>query len=164
MSTMRMDRAQGVVMRGLANLSIAQYAVIEARGPQGSSERFVCTYGNEQSLRDLIASPSIIACGFASREEALANLDTNSGTAAWERTQKRFALRGTSENRNGVLRRILQKLSLNCVTCLVAISSLLLDNASSIHIPAAWNLLSSMFSGVINRYRSLRPDHHFMRA
>jgi hypothetical protein len=151
MSSVGMDGSQGVVMRGLTNLSIAQYAVIEARWPQGSSERFVCTYSNERSLRDLIAGPSIIASGFASREEALANLDANPGTAAWERIQRRFALRGASENRNGLLRRILQQLSLNCVTCLVAISFLLLGNASSIYIPAAWNLLSSIFSGVINR-------------
>lgn len=147
---MGMDRTQDVVMRGLANLSIARYAVIEARGPQGSSERFVCTYRNEQSLRDLIAGPSIIAWGFASREEALANLDTNLGTTAWERIQTRLALRGLCENCIGLLRRILQQTSINFVTSLVALCSLSFDNALSIRIPAAWNLFSSIISKVTN--------------
>jgi len=87
-------------MRGSANSSIAQYAVIEARSSQGSSERFVCTYGSEQSLRDLIAGPSIVACGFASRKEALANLDTRVRTAA--RIQRIFALRGARKSHTRV--------------------------------------------------------------
>lgn len=89
-------------MRGSANSSIAQYAVIEARSSQGSSERFVCTYGSEQSLRDLIAGPSIIACGFASREEALANLDTRVRTAARKRIQRIFAFCGARKSHTRV--------------------------------------------------------------
>jgi len=35
----------------------------------------VIAYHDEQSLRDLIAAPSIIGPGFASREEAIANCE-----------------------------------------------------------------------------------------
>jgi len=51
-----------------------QYAVIEA-GYEGRPKRFVLAYYEEKSLRDLIAAPSIIAVGFASREQAAANIE-----------------------------------------------------------------------------------------
>jgi hypothetical protein len=51
-----------------------QYAVIEA-GHGGCPERFVLAYREEKSLRDLIAAPSIVALGFASREQAVANIE-----------------------------------------------------------------------------------------
>ncbi len=69
-------------MTGLVDSSIAQYAVIEARRTKGLPERFVIAYTDEESLRELLAGPSIIACGFASREEAQANLDADFWTAA----------------------------------------------------------------------------------
>jgi hypothetical protein len=56
---------RGRVMTGLVNSPIAQYAVIEAGRTEGPSERFVIAYPDEESLRELIAGPSIIACGFA---------------------------------------------------------------------------------------------------
>lgn len=84
-------------MRSLDNSSIAQYAVIEARRAEGPSERFVCIYSDEESLRDLIAKPSIIACGFPSREEAEANIDTRPRNAAWKRIQKAFAFGGAEK-------------------------------------------------------------------
>ena len=59
-------------MSQLIDFSNLRYAVIEARWSEGSPERFAIAYGNEESLRDVIAAPSIIAFGFASREEALA--------------------------------------------------------------------------------------------
>jgi hypothetical protein len=74
---------------GLVDSSIAQYAVIEARRTEGPSERFVIAYRDEESLRELIAGPSIMACGFASREEAQANIDADFWTAAaWKKTPK----------------------------------------------------------------------------
>ena len=73
---------QGDVMTGGVDSSIAQFAVIEARRTEGPSERFVIAYFDEESLRDLIAGPSIIACGFASREEAQAKIDGNFWIAA----------------------------------------------------------------------------------
>jgi len=76
-------------MTGLVNSPIAQYAVIEARRTEGPSERFVIAYPDEESLRELIAGPSIIACGFASCEEAQVNVDSDSWTAAaWEQTPR----------------------------------------------------------------------------
>ena len=74
-------------MTGLVDSPIAQYAVIEARQTEGPSERFVIAYSDEESLRELIAGPSIIACGFASREEAQTNIDADFWTAAaWKQT------------------------------------------------------------------------------
>src|SRR5215469_8994286 len=52
-----------------------QYAVIEARWTQRSSERFVISYSDEQCLRDLIAGPNILACGFASLRDAEERID-----------------------------------------------------------------------------------------
>jgi hypothetical protein len=71
----------------LVDSSNAQYAVIEARRVEGPSERFVIAYPDEDSLRELIAGPSIIAWGFAHREEAQANIDADFWTAdAWTQT------------------------------------------------------------------------------
>jgi len=62
---------------GFVDSSIAQYAVIEARRTEGPSECFVIAYRDEDSLRELIAGPSIIAFGFANGEEARANIDAH---------------------------------------------------------------------------------------
>jgi hypothetical protein len=79
-------------MTELVDSSIAQYAVIEARRTEGPSERFVIAYPDEESLRELIAGPSIIACGFASREEALTSIDADLCTGAlWKRTPRNRA-------------------------------------------------------------------------
>ena len=48
-------------MTELVDSSIAQYAVIEARRTEGPSECFVIAYPDEESLRDLIAGPSVPA-------------------------------------------------------------------------------------------------------
>ena len=76
-------------MTGSVDSSSAKYAVIEALLTQGTSERFVIAYHDEESLRELVAGPSIIACGFASREEAQTNIDTDfRSAAAWKKTSK----------------------------------------------------------------------------
>ncbi len=82
------------VVTGLVNLPIAQYAVIEARRTESLSERFVIAYSDEESLRDLIAGPSIVGCGFASREEAQAKIDAD----FWTRRRLEGNLEG-SRNR-----------------------------------------------------------------
>jgi len=57
----------------------------------------------KESLRDLIAGPSIIACGFTSREEAQAKVDANFCTAAaWKQTPKGSALDGAEKSQPGV--------------------------------------------------------------
>jgi hypothetical protein len=68
---------RGDILTGFVDSSIARYAVIEARRTEGSSERFVIAYRDEDSLRELIAGPSIIACGFANREDAQANIEAD---------------------------------------------------------------------------------------
>ena len=69
-------------MGELVNFSGVQYAVIEALRTETGPERFVIAYPNEQSLRDVIAAPSIIAFGFSSREEAVANTEACFSAAA----------------------------------------------------------------------------------
>jgi hypothetical protein len=59
-----------------------RYAVIEARRLEGRPERLVIAYPDEDTLRDLLAAPSIIASGFASREAALASMEGSSAVAA----------------------------------------------------------------------------------
>src|SRR2546428_5504270 len=74
--------AEGAVMKELVDFSSVQYAVIEALRTETGPERFVIAYPNEQSLRDVIAAPSIIAFGFPSREEAIANTEACFSAAA----------------------------------------------------------------------------------
>jgi hypothetical protein len=92
------------VATGLVNLPIAQYAVIEARRTESLSERFVIAYSDEESLRDLIAGPSIVGCGFASREEAQAKIDADFWTdAAWKGTSRGAAVEAAKNSQFGVL-------------------------------------------------------------
>lgn len=51
-----------------------RYALISVQSEPGR-ERLVIAYPDEESLRDLIAAPSIVALGFTSRAEALKNID-----------------------------------------------------------------------------------------
>jgi hypothetical protein len=46
------------------------YAAIETRRGDGATERFVLAYTWEQSLRELVAAPSIVASGCLTREHA----------------------------------------------------------------------------------------------
>lgn len=50
----------------------AQYAVIQARWFGRPTECFPITYEDEEALRAIVASSSILACGIDSRENALA--------------------------------------------------------------------------------------------
>jgi hypothetical protein len=52
-----------------------RYAVIAASSNKDKPERLVIAYQDEDRLRDLIAAPSIFGLDFASREEAMANLE-----------------------------------------------------------------------------------------
>jgi len=58
----------------LVHSSGVRYAVIQASSNKDRPERFVIAYQDEDCLRDLIAAPSILRVGVASREEAMANL------------------------------------------------------------------------------------------
>jgi hypothetical protein len=57
-------------MSALLQSSNVKYAVIQVRSTKGSLERLVVAYPNEETLRGLIANPSIVDVGFSSRDEA----------------------------------------------------------------------------------------------
>src|SRR5262249_12321372 len=57
-------------MKSFANCPHIQYAIIRASSTHDSPELLVLAYADEKSLRSLIAEPSIIALGFASRSAA----------------------------------------------------------------------------------------------
>lgn len=59
-------------MNGVVDSGSMQYAVIAGLHTETGIERLVIAYPSEESLRDLIAAPSIIAAGFSSPEEAAA--------------------------------------------------------------------------------------------
>jgi hypothetical protein len=61
-------------MNALAQSTNMQYAVIRLSGTK-APERVVIAYPNEETLRDLIAEPSIVGLGFVSRQDALATAD-----------------------------------------------------------------------------------------
>ena len=57
-------------MQTLIGGSRTLYAAIEARYADGAAERFVIAYTCEQSLRELLVAPSIVASGCPTREHA----------------------------------------------------------------------------------------------
>jgi hypothetical protein len=59
-----------------------QYAVIEARWTERPSERFVISYTDEESVRELLAGPNILACGFSSSRDAEAHISASLIAAA----------------------------------------------------------------------------------
>jgi hypothetical protein len=58
----------------LVDTSTWRYAVINVRSEPGR-ELLVIAYPDEETLRDLIAAPSIVALGYTSRANALKNID-----------------------------------------------------------------------------------------
>ena len=61
-------------MNDLVDASTWRYAVICARS-EPAPERLVIAYQGEETLRDLIAAPSIVTLGYSSRADALKNID-----------------------------------------------------------------------------------------
>ena len=72
-------------MNEVVDSSGVQYAVIAGLRSETGPERLVIAYPNEESLRDLIAAPSIVAVGFSSREEAVAGSRASVPTAVAHR-------------------------------------------------------------------------------
>jgi hypothetical protein len=58
----------------LVDTSAWRYAVISVRS-EPDRERLVIAYPDEETLRDLIAAPSIVALGYSSRADALKSID-----------------------------------------------------------------------------------------
>ncbi len=54
-------------MNEFSDFSSVQYAVIKGPHTETGNERIVIAYPDEESLRDLIAAPSILAVGFSTR-------------------------------------------------------------------------------------------------
>ena len=61
-------------MNDLVDTSTWRYAVISVRSAP-ARERLVIAYPDEETLRDLIAAPSVVALGYTSRADALRNID-----------------------------------------------------------------------------------------
>ena len=77
-------------MGAVVHCATVRYAVIQASGNKDRPERLVIAYQDENSLRALIASPSLIGLGFASREEAMANLENLISAAASSKQKPRI--------------------------------------------------------------------------
>lgn len=75
-----------------------RYAVIEARWFGRTAERFALAYSSEESLRELIAGPSIIGT-FGSRQEAVA-LIPDSVTLDPNATPRLGAVRESKESKS----------------------------------------------------------------
>jgi hypothetical protein len=93
----------GDVMRVHVHCSDVRYAVIQASNNKDRPERLVIAYQDEDCLRDLIAAPSIIGFGFASREEAIANLEGRMSDAAPSKQKPRITAMFHATHENGDL-------------------------------------------------------------
>jgi hypothetical protein len=87
----------------LVHCSSVCYAVIQASRKKDRPERLVISYRDENCLRDLIAAPSIIGLGFASREEAIANLEGHMSDAAPSKQKPRITAMFHATHENGDL-------------------------------------------------------------
>jgi hypothetical protein len=80
-----------------------KYAVIAGLRTETGAERLVIAYPSEESLRDLISAPSILAVGFSSREEAVASSRASVSTAvAYRRMSKAMATREIERDQQGL--------------------------------------------------------------
>ena len=91
-------------MNKVVDFSSVHYAVIAGLHTETGLERLVITYRNEESLRDLIAAPSIIAVGFSTREEAVAG----GGTEKYQHRLNWAKRRGQTSS---ILRRLARLIS-----------------------------------------------------
>jgi len=78
------------------------FAVIAGLRTETGPERLVIEYPNEESLRDLIAAPSIIAVGFSSREKAVEDSRASVPTAiSYQRRPEATARRTIERDQPG---------------------------------------------------------------
>jgi hypothetical protein len=77
------------VVNELAESSSERFAVIESRWTDRRPDRFVLAYHDEESLRELIAAPSIVGVGFNSRGDAIKRIEACfSAATPWHDVQK----------------------------------------------------------------------------
>ena len=96
-------KTDGDVMGVQFYCSGVRYAVIQASSNKGRPERLVISYHDENCLRDLIAAPSIIELGFASREEAVAKLEGHMSATAPSKQKPRIPAMFHATHENGNL-------------------------------------------------------------
>jgi len=97
-------KTDGDVMGVHVHCSSVRYAVIRASSNKDRPERLVIAYQDEDCLRDLIAAPSIIGLGFASRDGAVANLEGHMPDAAPSKQKPRITAMFHATYENGDLR------------------------------------------------------------
>jgi hypothetical protein len=86
----------------LVDSSSEQFAVIESRCTDRRPDRVVLAYHDEESLRELIAMPRIVAVGFTSREDAMNRSEAYfSETTPWHQVQKAIPGDGTGYEQRG---------------------------------------------------------------
>ena len=114
----------------LVHCSSVCFAVIQASSKKDRPERLVIAYQDEGCLRDLIAAPSIIGLGFASREEAIADLEGHMSDAAPSKQKPRITAMFHATHENGDLprghglvkhRRIPQSILQSTVAAIIAL-------------------------------------------
>ena len=91
-------------MGEVVHCSNLRYAVIQASSKNDRPERLVIAYQDENSLRALIASPSLIGLGFASREEAMANLEGHISDAAPSKQKPRITAMFPANKKSDLIR------------------------------------------------------------
>jgi hypothetical protein len=96
-------KTDGDVMGVHVHCSDVRYAVIQASSNKDRPERLVIAYQDEDCLRDLVATPSIFGLGFASREEAIANLESFASIAAPSKQKPRITAMFHTTHENGDL-------------------------------------------------------------
>jgi hypothetical protein len=96
-------KTDGDVMGVHFYCSDVRYAVIQASRKKDRPERLVIAYHDENCLRELIAAPSIIGLGFASREEAIANLEDHMAATAPSKQKPRITAMFYATHENGDL-------------------------------------------------------------
>jgi hypothetical protein len=96
-------KINGDVMGVQVHRSDVRYAVIKACNNKDTPEQLVIAYQDEDCLRDLIAAPSIVGLGFASREEAIANLESFASIVASSKQKPRITAMFHATHENGNL-------------------------------------------------------------
>jgi hypothetical protein len=93
---------EDAVVNEVVDSTGVQYALIAGLRIETGPERLVIAYSNEKALRALIATPSIIAVGFSSREEALAGRRASVPAISHQRIPQAIAGAGTERDQQGV--------------------------------------------------------------
>jgi hypothetical protein len=96
-------KTDGGDMARLVHSSSLHYA--DTSSKTDPPERLVVPYRDGKCLRDLIEAPSIVGLGFASREEAIANLKSFASGAAPSKQKPRMTAMFHAPHENGDLPR-----------------------------------------------------------